>query len=115
MTATNLATNKKYATTTDVTGAFAMAVPANGPYAVKAELAAFHGGTKDVSINGQGAEAVRQSRWWTSGCNWRRGWCSNRSRSDRTATGPRDSSEGSDRIQLLPGRARGRRDAEHRR
>ncbi len=57
VTATNLATNKKYATTTDVSGTFAMSVPANGTYSVNAELSAFHGGTKDVVINGQGAES----------------------------------------------------------
>jgi hypothetical protein len=57
VTATNSKTNKKYATTTDVNGAFAMSVPANGTYSVQAELSAFQGGTKDVVINAQGAES----------------------------------------------------------
>jgi hypothetical protein len=51
ITATNTLTGKKYATTTDVTGSFAMAIPRNGRYVVKAELAAFANETKEVLIN----------------------------------------------------------------
>ena len=51
VTATNTLTGKKYATTTDVTGAFAMAIPRNGRYVVKTELAAFAIETKEVLIN----------------------------------------------------------------
>jgi trimeric autotransporter adhesin len=54
VTATNTLTGKKYATTTDVTGAFAMAIPRNGRYVVKAELAAFATETKEVLINAAG-------------------------------------------------------------
>jgi hypothetical protein len=51
VTATNTLTGKKYATTTDVTGAFAMAIPRNGRYVVKVELAAFAPETKEILIN----------------------------------------------------------------
>ena len=54
VTATNTLTGKKYATTTDVTGAFAMAIPRNGRYVVRAELAAFAPETKEVLINAAG-------------------------------------------------------------
>ncbi len=54
VTATNTLTGKKYATTTDVNGAFAMTIPRNGRYVVKAELAAFASETKEVLINAAG-------------------------------------------------------------
>lgn len=54
VTATNTLTGKKYATTTDITGAFAMAIPRNGRYVVKAELAAFASETQEVLINAAG-------------------------------------------------------------
>jgi trimeric autotransporter adhesin len=54
VTATNTLTGKKFATTTDVTGAFAMAIPRNGRYVVRAELAAFAAQTKEVLINAAG-------------------------------------------------------------
>ncbi|RXH57085.1 Glycine-rich RNA-binding protein GRP1A [Granulicella sibirica] len=54
ITATNTLTGKKYATTTDITGAFMMAIPKNGRYVVKAELAAFASDTKEVVINAAG-------------------------------------------------------------
>jgi trimeric autotransporter adhesin len=54
VTATNTLTGKKYATTTDVNGAFSMAIPRNGRYVVKAELAAFATETKEVLINAPG-------------------------------------------------------------
>ncbi len=54
VTATNTLTGKKYATTTDVNGAFAMAIPRNGRYVVRAELAAFAAETKEVLINAAG-------------------------------------------------------------
>jgi trimeric autotransporter adhesin len=47
-------TGKKYATTTDVNGAFSMAIPKNGRYVVKAELAAFGAETKEILINAAG-------------------------------------------------------------
>jgi len=55
VTATNSLTGKRYATTTDVNGVFAMVVPRNGRYVVKAELAAFAAETKEVLINAAGA------------------------------------------------------------
>ncbi|MDE1176115.1 MAG: TonB-dependent receptor [Edaphobacter sp.] len=51
VTATNTLTGKKYATTTDVSGAFAMTIPKNGRYVVKTELAAFASETQEVLIN----------------------------------------------------------------
>ena len=51
ITATNTLTGKKYASTTDITGAFSMAIPKNGRYVVKAELAAFAAVTQEVLIN----------------------------------------------------------------
>ena len=54
VTATNTLTGKKYATTTDVDGSFAMAIPRNGRYVVKAELAAFAPETKEILINAAG-------------------------------------------------------------
>ena len=54
VTATNTLTGKKYATTTDVNGSFAMAIPRNGRYVVKAELAGFATETKEALINAAG-------------------------------------------------------------
>jgi len=54
VTATNTLTGKKYATTTDINGAFSMAIPKNGRYVVKAELAAFAPVTQEVLLNAAG-------------------------------------------------------------
>ena len=54
VTATNTLTGKKYATTTDVTGTYAMVIPRNGRYVVKAEMAAFASATQEVLINAAG-------------------------------------------------------------
>lgn len=54
ITATNTLTGKKYATTTDVTGAFVMMIPKNGRYVLRAELAAFAADTKEVLLNAAG-------------------------------------------------------------
>lgn len=51
ITATNTLTGKKYATTTDIAGAFAMLIPRNGRYVLKAELAAFASETAEVLLN----------------------------------------------------------------
>lgn len=51
VTATNTLTGKKYTTTTDVTGAYAMSVPRNGRYVVKTELMGFASVTQEVLIN----------------------------------------------------------------
>lgn len=58
ITATNTLTGKKYTTTTDITGSFQMAIPRNGRYVVKAELAAFAAETKEVLFN---ATSARQA------------------------------------------------------
>lgn len=54
ITATNTLTGKKYATTTDIDGAFTMTIPRNGRYVVKAELAAFANVTHEVLLNAAG-------------------------------------------------------------
>jgi hypothetical protein len=51
VTATNTLTGKKYATTTDVDGAFQMDVPRNGRYVVKSELTGFAPVTQEVVVN----------------------------------------------------------------
>ncbi|HZY62005.1 MAG TPA: TonB-dependent receptor [Edaphobacter sp.] len=60
ITAANTLTGKKYATTTDITGSFAMTIPTNGRYVIKAELAAFAPETKEVVLNGGKAEQVAE-------------------------------------------------------
>jgi trimeric autotransporter adhesin len=62
MTATNTLTGKKYATTTDVNGSFAMTIPRNGRYVVRAELAAFAPETKEVLINAAGENGGKQAQ-----------------------------------------------------
>jgi trimeric autotransporter adhesin len=62
VTASNTLTGKKYATTTDVNGAFAMTIPRNGRYVVKAELAAFAADTKEVLINAAGQNGGKPSQ-----------------------------------------------------
>jgi trimeric autotransporter adhesin len=54
VTATNTLTGKKYATATDITGSFSMAIPRNGRYVVRAELTAFSTETKEVVVNAAG-------------------------------------------------------------
>ena len=54
VTATNTLTGKRFATTTDVAGTFRMAIPRNGRYVVKAELAAFATVTEEVLLNAAG-------------------------------------------------------------
>jgi hypothetical protein len=51
VTAKNSLTGKTYATTTDVDGNYSLAIPKNGRYVVKAELAAFAATTKEVVLN----------------------------------------------------------------
>jgi hypothetical protein len=59
VTATNTLTGKKYTTTTDINGAFSMAIPKNGRYVVKAELAAFASVTQEALINASGQNGGR--------------------------------------------------------
>ena len=54
VTAKNTLTGKVYATTTDVSGTFAMRIPRNGRYVVRAELAAFASVTEEVLLNAAG-------------------------------------------------------------
>ena len=56
VTATNTLTGKKYATTTDVDGVYAMTIPKTGRYVVKAELAAFAAATSEVRITAEAAD-----------------------------------------------------------
>jgi hypothetical protein len=58
ITATNTLTGKKYATTTDIEGNYAMTIPKTGRYVVKAELAAFATVTTEVRLT---AEATNQT------------------------------------------------------
>jgi trimeric autotransporter adhesin len=61
ITATNTLTGKRYATSTDIDGAYAMSIPRNGRYVVRAELAGFAAATNEVVLNGVEAEAAQQS------------------------------------------------------
>ncbi|MBS1815346.1 MAG: TonB-dependent receptor [Acidobacteria bacterium] len=51
ITATNTLTGRKYTTSTDVDGRFALAIPKNGRYVVRAELAAFATGAQEIVLN----------------------------------------------------------------
>ena len=60
ITAMNSLTGKKFATTTDIDGKYAMAIPRNGRYVVRAELVGFAGATQEVVLNGVEAQAANQ-------------------------------------------------------
>jgi hypothetical protein len=60
VTATNTLTGKKYATSTDITGVFAMTIPRTGRYVVRAELAAFASLTKEVRITAEATDQVAE-------------------------------------------------------
>ncbi len=60
VTAMNTLTGRKYATTTDIDGKFAMAIPRNGRYVVRAELMGFAPATQEVVLSGVEAQAARQ-------------------------------------------------------
>jgi hypothetical protein len=51
VTATNTLTGKKYSTATDARGSYSMAIPQNGRYVLRAELAAFAASTKEALLN----------------------------------------------------------------
>src|ERR1700743_1491567 len=51
VTATNTLTGKKYSTATDSRGSYSMAIPQNGRYVLRAELAAFAASTKEALLN----------------------------------------------------------------
>ena len=60
ITAMNSLTGRKYATTTDVDGKYAMAIPRNGRYVVRTQLTGFADVTQEVVLNGVQAEAANQ-------------------------------------------------------
>ena len=62
VTATNTLTGKKYQTVTDVTGAYSMAIPKNGRYVVKADLAAFAAVTQEVLIHADGLNGGKRAQ-----------------------------------------------------
>jgi len=51
VTATNTLTGKRYATTTDITGAWSMTIPQNGRYVIRTEFAAFAPSTHEALLN----------------------------------------------------------------
>jgi hypothetical protein len=53
ITATNTLTGKKFATTTDIDGKYAMTIPKTGRYVVRAELAAFAPVTHEVRLTAE--------------------------------------------------------------
>ncbi len=55
VTAMNSLTGKKYATTTDIDGKYAMAIPRNGRYVVRAQLTGFADATQEVVLSGGGS------------------------------------------------------------
>ncbi|HEY1808330.1 MAG TPA: carboxypeptidase-like regulatory domain-containing protein, partial [Acidobacteriaceae bacterium] len=60
ITAMNTLTGRKYATTTDIDGRYAMAIPRNGRYVVRAELAGFAEATQEIVLSGVEADAAKQ-------------------------------------------------------
>jgi len=61
ITATNTLTGRKYTTSTDIDGAYALAIPRNGRYVVKAELAGFAPVTQEVVIAAADAGTTKKS------------------------------------------------------
>ena len=51
VTATNTLTGKRYATTSDITGAWSMRIPSNGRYVLRTEFTAFAASTHEVLLN----------------------------------------------------------------
>ncbi len=51
VTATNTLTGKRFATTTDITGAWSMTIPQNGRYVVRTEFVAFAASTHEALLN----------------------------------------------------------------
>ena len=60
ITATNTLTGKRYATSTDVDGTYAMTIPRAGRYVVRAEFAAFAPVTDEVRITAEAANQVAE-------------------------------------------------------
>jgi hypothetical protein len=51
ITAQNTLTGKRYSTTTDVTGAWSLAIPQNGRYVIRTQFAAFAQGAQEAVLN----------------------------------------------------------------
>ena len=51
VTAQNTLTGKRYATTTDITGAWSMTIPQNGRYVIRTQFAAFAQGAGEALLN----------------------------------------------------------------
>ena len=51
VTAQNSLTGKRYSTTTDVTGAWSLAIPQNGRYVIRTQFAAFAQGAQEALLN----------------------------------------------------------------
>ncbi|MGC9198022.1 MAG: TonB-dependent receptor [Acidobacteriaceae bacterium] len=60
VTATNTLTGRRYTTTTDVNGKYAMVIPRDGRYVVRAELMGFATATQEKVLTGMEAQAARQ-------------------------------------------------------
>jgi hypothetical protein len=58
VTATNTLTGKKFATTTDITGAWSMVIPQNGRYVIRTEFAAFAASTHEALLNAASHDAT---------------------------------------------------------
>jgi trimeric autotransporter adhesin len=58
VTATNTLTGRKFATTTDITGAWSMTIPQNGRYVIRTEFAAFAASTHEALLNANSQEAT---------------------------------------------------------
>ncbi len=61
VTATNTLTGRKYATATDVDGAYTMKIPRNGRYVIRVELAGFAPATAEMVLNGDTPAVARVS------------------------------------------------------
>ena len=60
ITATNTLTGKKYVTTTDIDGNYAMKIPRNGRYVVRVELMGFAAATQEAVLTGVEVQAASQ-------------------------------------------------------
>jgi hypothetical protein len=60
VTATNTLTGKRYATTSDITGAWSMRIPSNGRYVLRTEFTAFAASTHEVLLNAASHERSRR-------------------------------------------------------
>ena len=58
VTAQNTLTGKRYSTTTDVTGAWALMIPANGRYVIRTQFAAFAPGAQESVLNASSREQI---------------------------------------------------------